>query len=230
MQRAEILGGRTFAMRIWLKPEQMAALNVSPAQVRDALAENNYLAAPGSTKGALVQVNLTANTDLHTVEDFKNLVIRQENQALVRLGDVADVVLGAEDYNTEVRFSGQRAVFMGIFVLPNANSIDVIKRVRTEMKDIVRELPTGMQGLHRLRRHGLHQHRDQGRLQDARRNAAHRLRRHLPLPRFVALDHHPDHRDPDLADRRGVPDAGVRLHAEFAHAARRRALGRSRRR
>ncbi|MBA2270514.1 MAG: efflux RND transporter permease subunit [Chthoniobacterales bacterium] len=147
VQRAEILGGRTFAMRIWLKPEQMAALNVSPAQVRQALAQNNYLAAPGSTKGALVQVNLTANTDLHTVEDFKNLVIRQENSALVRLGDIADVVLGAEDYNTEVRFSGQRAVFMGIFVLPNANSIDVVKRVRTEMEQIQKELPTGMKGL-----------------------------------------------------------------------------------
>ena len=146
VQRAEILGGRTFAMRIWLKPEQMAALNVSPAQVRQALAQNNYLAAPGSTKGALVQVNLTANTDLHTVEDFKNLVIRQENSTLVRLGDVADVVLGAEDYNTEVRFSGQRAVFMGIFVLPNANSIDVIKRARAEMEQIQKELPTGMQG------------------------------------------------------------------------------------
>jgi multidrug efflux pump len=146
VQRAEILGGRTFAMRVWLKPEQMAALNVSPAQVRQALAQNNYLAAPGSTKGALVQVNLTANTDLHTVDDFKNLVVRQENGALVRLSDVADVVLGAEDYNTEVRFSGQRAVFMGIFVLPNANSIDVVKRVRTEMEQIQRELPTGMQG------------------------------------------------------------------------------------
>ncbi|MBA2241454.1 MAG: efflux RND transporter permease subunit, partial [Chthoniobacterales bacterium] len=147
VQRAEILGGRTFAMRVWLKPDQMAALNVSPAQVRQALAQNNYLAAPGSTKGALVQVNLTANTDLHTVEDFKNLVIRQENSALVRLGDVADVVLGAEDYNTEVRFSGQRAVFMGIFVLPNSNSIDVVKRVRVEMEQIQRELPTGMKGL-----------------------------------------------------------------------------------
>ncbi|MDQ3313054.1 MAG: efflux RND transporter permease subunit [Verrucomicrobiota bacterium] len=146
VQRAEILGGRTFAMRIWLKPEQMAALNVSPAKVRQALAENNFLAAPGSTKGALVQVNLTANTDLHSVEDFKNLVIREENGALVRLGDVADVVLGAEDYNAEVRFSGQRAVFMGIFVLPNANSIDVVKRVRTEMEQIQKELPTGMEG------------------------------------------------------------------------------------
>jgi multidrug efflux pump len=146
VQRAEILGGRTFAMRIWLKPEQMAALNVSPAQVRRALAENNYLAAPGRTKGALVQVNLTANTDLHTVEDFKNLVIREEKGTLIRLGDLADVVLGAEDYNAEVRFSGQRAVFMGIFVLPNANSIDVVKRVRTEMEQIQKDLPSGMQG------------------------------------------------------------------------------------
>src|SRR4051795_4572890 len=146
VQRADILGGRTFAMRIWLKPEQMAALNVSPAQVRKALGTNNYLSALGSTKGALVQVDLTANTDLHTVEDFKNLVIRQQGGTLVRLGDIADVVLGAEDYNAEVRFSGQRAVFMGIFVLPNANSIDVVKRVRTEMEQIQRELPTGMQG------------------------------------------------------------------------------------
>ncbi len=147
VQKADILGGRTFAMRIWLKPDRMAALNVSPAQVRKALGNNNYLAALGSTKGSLVQVNLTANTDLHTVEDFKNLVVREENGVLVRLGDISDVVLGAEDYNAEVRFSGQRAVFMGIFVLPNANSIDVVKRVRTEMVQIQKELPTGMQGV-----------------------------------------------------------------------------------
>ena len=146
VQQAEILGGRTFAMRIWLKPDRMAALNVSPAQVRKALANNNYLAALGSTKGAFVQVDLISNTDLHTAEDFKNLVVREENGTLVRLGEVADVVLGAEDYNSEVRFSGQRAVFMGIFVLPNANSIDVIKRVRTEMEQITKELPTGLEG------------------------------------------------------------------------------------
>ena len=64
------------------------------------------------------------------MQDFKNLVVRQENNVLVRLGDIADVVLGAEDYNSQVRFSGERAVFMGIFVLPNANSIDVVQRVR----------------------------------------------------------------------------------------------------
>src|SRR3989442_2105522 len=123
VQRADILGARTFAMRVWLKPDRMAALNVSPAQVRQALAQNNYLAAVGQTKGSLVQVNLTANTDLHTADDFKQLVIRQENGKLIRLSDIADVVLGAEDYDTEVRYSQQRAGFMGIRVLPKANSL-----------------------------------------------------------------------------------------------------------
>src|SRR5213083_1144257 len=144
VQKADILGGRYFAMRIWMKPDRMAALNISPVQVRTALARNNYLAAVGSTKGSLLQVNLTANTDLHTADDFKKLVVREDKGNLVRLSDIAAVVLGAEDYNTEVRFSGEKAVFMGIYVLPNANSVDVIKRVRVEMEQIKRELPTGL--------------------------------------------------------------------------------------
>jgi len=145
VQRADVLGGRTFAMRVWLKPERMAALNISPAQVRQALAANNFLAAVGQTKGSLIQVNLIANTDLSSVQEFKRLVIRDQNGTLVRLEDIADVVLGAEDYDTEVRFSGQTAVFMGIWPLPNANSIDVIRRVRVEMEAIQKELPSGLQ-------------------------------------------------------------------------------------
>ncbi|MDO8542781.1 MAG: efflux RND transporter permease subunit [Opitutaceae bacterium] len=145
VQRAEVLGARTFAMRVWLKPDKMAALNVSPAQVRQALAANNYLAAVGSTKGALVQVNLTANTDLHSVDEFKRLVIKQQNDTIVRLEDIADVVLGAEDYDTEVRYTGQTAVFIGVFPLPNANTIDVVRRVRTELDTLKRDLPTGLQ-------------------------------------------------------------------------------------
>ncbi|PYI92828.1 MAG: multidrug efflux protein [Verrucomicrobia bacterium] len=146
VQSADVLGGRVFAMRIWMKPERMAALNISPAQVRAALSRNNYLSAVGSTKGSLLQVNLTANTDLHTAEDFKKLVVREDKGTLTRLGDIADVMLGAEDYNTEVRFSGQKAVFVGVSVLPNANAVDVIKRVRAEMEQIRKELPTGMAG------------------------------------------------------------------------------------
>ena len=144
VQKADILGGRTFAMRIWLNPDKLAAYNVSPNEVRTALAANNFLSAVGQTKGSLVQVNLTANTDLRSVDEFKKLFIRRNGDQLVRLSDVADVVLGAEDYNSEVRFSSERAVFMGIWALPNANSLDVIKRVRAEMALIEKDLPTGL--------------------------------------------------------------------------------------
>src|SRR5450759_2939212 len=144
VQKADILGGRTFAMRIWLKSDRLAAFNISPSEVRTALAANNFLSAVGQTKGSLMQVNLTANTDLRSVEEFKNLVVRQSGDQLVRLSDVADVVLGAEDYNSEVRFSGERAVFMGISALPNANALDVVKRVRVEMDAIQKDLHTGL--------------------------------------------------------------------------------------
>ena len=141
VQRADILGARTFAMRVWLKPDRMAAFNVSPAQVRQALASNNYLAAVGQTKGSLIQVNLTTNTDLHSVRDFQQLVIRHSGGTVVRLGDVAEVGLGAEDYDTAVNFSGETAVFVGIWALPNANSLDVIKRARVELAALQKELP-----------------------------------------------------------------------------------------
>ena len=145
VQRADILGGRIFALRAWLDPERMAAVGVSPSEVHQALASNNYLAAVGSTKGALVQINLSATTDLETVEDFEQLVVREQGDTLVRLRDVAEVVLGAEEYDQDVRFSGERAVFMGVWVRPNASSLDTIQRVRQEVAAIQRELPVGMQ-------------------------------------------------------------------------------------
>ncbi len=144
VQTADLLGGRTFAMRIWMKPDRLAAFGISPDEIRQKLAANNFLSAVGHTKGSLVQVNLTANTDLRSVDEFKNLVVRQNGDRLVRLSDVADVVLGAEDYDSEVRFSGERAVFMGIWALPNANSLDVMKRVREQLKSIEKNLPTGL--------------------------------------------------------------------------------------
>src|SRR5437667_1469572 len=144
VQRADILGDRTFAMRIWLKPEQMAALGISPSQVRDALSKNNYLAALGRTKGSMVSVNLIANTALRTPEEFRQLVVKQQHGVVVRLGDVADVVLGAENYEQDVRFNGETATFMGVWVLPTANSLDVIGRVREAIPAIQAQLPTGM--------------------------------------------------------------------------------------
>ncbi|MGO9255634.1 MAG: efflux RND transporter permease subunit [Bryobacteraceae bacterium] len=144
VQRADILGARTFAMRVWLKADRLAALNISPSEVRQALAANNYLSAVGATKGSMISVNLTANTDLRTAEEFRNLVVRQKDGTIVRLKDVADVELGAETYDEDVRFSGEKATFMGIWVLPTANSLDVIKAVRAELPEIKRQLPAGM--------------------------------------------------------------------------------------
>src|SRR5262244_730071 len=109
VQRADILGARTFAMRIWLKPDQMAARGVSPSAVRDALARNNYLSAVGESKNPMVTVNLVANTDLRTPEEFRQLVVKQENGVVVRLGEIADVALGAENYDQDVRFNGETA-------------------------------------------------------------------------------------------------------------------------
>jgi multidrug efflux pump len=144
VQRADILGDRTFAMRIWLKPEKMAALGISPSELRDALASNNYLSALGRTKGSMVSVNLVANTDLRTPDDFKQLVVKEKDGVVVRLGEVADVVLGAENYDEDVRFNGETATFMGVWVLPTANSLDVIRQVREAVPDIQAQLPAGM--------------------------------------------------------------------------------------
>jgi multidrug efflux pump len=144
VQRAQILGDRTFAMRIWLKPDKMAALGISPSDLSDALARNNYLSALGKTKGSMVSVNLIANTDLRTAEEFRQLVVKEDKGVVVRLGEIADVVLGAENYDADVRFNGQTATFMGVWVLPTANSLDVIKKVREAMPEIQAQLPAGM--------------------------------------------------------------------------------------
>lgn len=147
VQRAQILGARTFAARIWLKPDRLAAFDLSPAQVRQAVAANNILAAPGSTKGALISIDLTTNTDLQTIEEFQKLVVKQEGNTIVRLEDIADVVLGSENYDSDARFSGNRATSMGIYVLPDANSLDVIADVIDEMEALQNDLPVGMEAL-----------------------------------------------------------------------------------
>ncbi len=209
VQRADILGARTFAMRIWLKPDRMAALNVSPAQVRQALAANNYLAAVGQTKGSLVQVNLTANTDLRSVKEFEQLVVRERDGALVRLGDVADVVLGAEDYDAAVNFSGQTAVFIG--------------RLGAAQRELARRHPARPRGDGaRSRRRSPSRSRrtiaydGTAYIKDAISEVeqtlvetlAHRGAGDLPLPRLAAVGARAGGGHPGVAHRRGVPHAG----------------------
>ncbi|TLY96722.1 MAG: multidrug efflux protein [Gammaproteobacteria bacterium] len=146
VQTAEILGGRQFALRAWLDPARLAAHGITAADVYRALTANNYLAAVGTTKGQMVSVDLTAGTDLHSVEEFRQLSIKQSNGAIVRLQDVATVVLGAEDYDANVSFSGKLAVFIGIKAAPDANIIEVAQRVRDTMPEIQAQLPTGLSG------------------------------------------------------------------------------------
>jgi multidrug efflux pump len=144
VQRADIIGARTFALRVWLEPDKMAARGISPSDVRDALARNNYLSALGRTRGSMVSVNLVANTDLRTPEDFRQLVVKERDGIAVRLGDIADVALGAESYDEDVRFNGEAATFMGVWVLPTANTLDVIRGVREQIPGIEAQLPAGM--------------------------------------------------------------------------------------
>ncbi|WP_287599304.1 efflux RND transporter permease subunit [Thermomonas sp.] len=146
VQRADILGAGTFAMRIWLKPEKMAALQVTASDVSNALQSNNVLAAVGSTKGQMVAIDMTARTDLRNADEFRKLIVREQDGAIVRLGDIADVALGSESYGTSVRINGESATFMGIYVAPDANSLDVIKAMRKVWdNEIVPQLPQGME-------------------------------------------------------------------------------------
>jgi len=145
VQSAQILGARVFAMRIWLKTDRLAAYGLSPSQVSAALAANNALAAVGATKGSFISINLNAATDLHTAEQFRQLVVKQQNGAIIRLGDIADVVLGAENYDTAVHFNGKNSTFIGVYVLPTANSLDVIDRVKAVIPEITGALPAGLQ-------------------------------------------------------------------------------------
>src|SRR5581483_6418219 len=114
VQSADVIGARQYALRAWLDPERMAAHGVTGSDINAALAANNYLTAVGTAKGQAVTVDLTASTDLHSLEEFKHLVVKQENGAIVRLQDVATVVLGAENYDFGVAFDGRRSVFIGI--------------------------------------------------------------------------------------------------------------------
>ena len=146
VQTAELLGARQFALRAWLDASKLAAHNVTAQDVFAALGNNNYLAAVGSSKGQMVTIDMTAGTDLHSVQEFRQLAIKQVGDSIVRLEDVAEVTLGAENYDLNVAFSGKRSVFIGIKVAPQANILSVAKRVRKAFPDLQSQLPTGVSG------------------------------------------------------------------------------------
>ena len=146
VQTAELLGARYFALRAWLDADKLAAHGLSAADVSQALTTNNYLAAIGSAKGQMVTVPLTGGTDLHSLEEFKKLIVKQQGDGIVRLEDVANVTLGSENYDFNVAFSGVRSVFIGIKVAPEANILDVAKAVREAFPALRDQLPNGVTG------------------------------------------------------------------------------------
>ncbi len=141
VQRVTIEGGRPIAMRVWIDPDRLAALNLAPGDVHAALRRNNYLAAVGRTKGNLVQVNLLANTDLRSADEFKDLIVADRGGAVVRLSDVARVELGAEEADMVAKFSERAAVYLGVWPLVGSNEIEVAHRLRGEMEHIRPTLP-----------------------------------------------------------------------------------------
>jgi len=146
VQTAELLGQKVFALRAWLDPQQLAAFGLTATDVSQALTANDYISGIGNTKGQMVQVNLAASTSLHSAEEFRNLVIKQSGGAIVRLKDVANVTLGAEDYESEVGFDGKQAVYIGILVAPAANLLDVIAGIHKVFPEIQALLPQGLNG------------------------------------------------------------------------------------
>ena len=146
VQTAELLGQKVFALRAWLDPQKLAAFGLTATDVSQALTANDYISGIGNTKGQMVQVNLTASTSLHSAEEFRNLVVKQSGGAIVRLKDVANVTLGAEDYESEVGFDGKQAVYIGIQVAPSANLLEVIAGVHKVFPEIQALLPHGLNG------------------------------------------------------------------------------------
>ena len=142
---AQILGGQTFAMRIWLNPDKMAALGVTPIDVRNALANNNFTSAAGQVKADFVQTTINAETALNSPAEFGKLVVITRGDALIRLNDIATIELGAENADSSSVFDGLKAVFVGVFTTPTSNPLTVIGNVRKAFPEIQRQLPAGME-------------------------------------------------------------------------------------
>lgn len=142
----DILGGRQYAMRIFLNPTQMAALHVTPEDVYRVLASNNYLTAAGNTKNEYVAINISAKTNLNSVNEFKKLIVRTHNHAIIRLQDIAHVELGSQNYDSTVTFDGKKSIFLAITPTPLANPLTVIHDAHDLFPSIQKQFPSALKG------------------------------------------------------------------------------------
>nr|BBJ05679.1 acriflavine resistance protein B [Marinobacter nauticus] len=141
--KAQLLG-RTFALRVWLDPERLAAVDMTPMEVADKLRANNYQAAVGATRGKYTEISLTSDTDIADPEAFRNLVVKQANGTLIRLRDIAEVELGSQTYSQLALYKGEPATYVAIELAPGANPLTVAGLVKDELPDIESQLPSGL--------------------------------------------------------------------------------------
>lgn len=144
--KADILGGATYSMRVFLDPIKMAGLGVTPADVSQVLANNNFLTAAGSTKSEYVAISMTAKTDLNSAEEFSNLIVQSTKGSIIRLRDIGRVTLGSQNYDSSVSFNGKKAVFISITPTPTANPLTVISDVRAILPAVIKEFPPSLSG------------------------------------------------------------------------------------
>ncbi|AZR41654.1 MULTISPECIES: efflux RND transporter permease subunit [Marinobacter] len=141
--KADLLG-RQFALRVWLDPERLSAVDMTPQEVVDVLLRNNYQAAVGNTKGKYTKISMTSDTDVGDPEQFKDLVVKESDGSLIRLRDIARVELGSETYDQLALYKGQPATYVAIELSPGANPLTVAKLVKDELPGIESQLPSGM--------------------------------------------------------------------------------------
>ena len=144
MQTADIQGARTYAMRIWLKSDRLAAHNLTASEVYARIRSQNVMTAVGETNGNYVKIGLSAQTDLRTVEQFRQMIVKSDGESAVRLMDIANVVLGSDTYEGGAGWDGSPAVFVAIKIRPDANVLDVTSAVNEMWPGIQAALPQGL--------------------------------------------------------------------------------------
>jgi multidrug efflux pump len=227
VQRVDVVGGTPIAMRIWIDPDKLAALNLAPGDVQAALQRNNFLAAVGQTKNDLVQVNLLANTDLRSPEEFKNLIVADRNGAVVRLSDVAKVELGAEEADFITKFSDKEAVYLGIWPVIGVNEIEGRPPAARRDGQDPADAAQGHRHAAGVRRHGVHGGRAARNHQDVDRDDPDRRRRGVPLHGVAAHRDRAARGHPDFAGGCGDRDVRRRIQPQPPHHSGDRTVGRS---
>lgn len=144
--------GPQHSMRIWLKPEKIASLNLNSTDIINAIASQNVQASIGSIGSAPspesnpIVLSLTAKGLLNSVDDFENIVVTTSaNGGIIRLKDVARIEIGADTYNMSAHFDDAPAVIIGLSQTPNSNSLDIMKNVEKEIETLSKTFPAGME-------------------------------------------------------------------------------------